>query len=219
MKKTLPILLLFLMLLSAVWGQTTATVTEVTGKVQIRRGAGAWQKAVAGMKLSDDTAVSTGFNSTAVLDLGGSILQVKPLTRMSLEELVETEETISADLFLKVGKVKAEVKSVEGRVLNFKLRSPITTAAVRGTEFEFDGIVVVVTNGEVTITNVNDQSRSAKGGERITGSERELPSSALENQEMLASESIDTSPGGGGDESIGFPDRRRILVTVNWDWL
>jgi len=216
MKRPIPILFLLAAMLSAGWSETTAVVTEVTGKVEIRLGAEAWQRATQGMKLAEDTSISTGFNSTAVLDLGGSILQVRPLTRMSLEELVGTQETISADLFLRVGKVKAEVRSVEGRVLDFKIRSPVTTAAVRGTEFEFDGIIVIVTNGEVTITNVNNQSRTARGGERTGGDAGQLPSSALENQEALAAQSIDTSPAGGGTDGAG--ERAPAVVTVSWDW-
>lgn len=216
MKKALPTLVLLVLILPQLFGQ--AVVREATGKVEIKSRTGSWQKAAAGMEVANGSTISTGFNSTAILDMEGSILQIKPLTRMLLEELVKTRDTISADLFLKVGKVKAEVKSVEGRVLNFKLRSPVATAAVRGTEFEFDGILVTVVNGEVTITNLNNQSRSVKDGEQ-SSSTGGLPSSGRQGKDDSTSVSTDTSPTGDGLAGDGVGPPPTTMVTVTWDWL
>jgi hypothetical protein len=101
------------------------------------------------MTISRGTTISTGFGSRALLDLGNAVLNVQPLTRLRLEELIQKEGTVQTDLFLRVGKVKAEVKSVAGLQQDFKLRSPVSTAAVRGTEFDYSGYDIVVINGEV----------------------------------------------------------------------
>ncbi len=47
---------------------------------------------------------------------------------MTVEELVQREGTIGTTLFLRVGRVKAEVKSVEGLTQEFKLRSTVSVA-------------------------------------------------------------------------------------------
>jgi hypothetical protein len=111
--KRINILLLLLALGAGLAGaQTQAVVKSFTGKVEVLQQA--WVPVKAGMKLSMGTTISTGFNSSAVLELGPSVLQVKPLTRLRLNELVAREGTLKTDLFLRVGKVRAEVKTAEG---------------------------------------------------------------------------------------------------------
>lgn len=209
----------FLLISAALFAQNQAVITELAGKVEIRFGTGTWQPARTGLSLPTGTYISTGFNSTAILDLAGSILQVKPLTRMQIQELAEKEGTLSTGLFLRVGKVKAEVKSVEGLTQDFKLRSPVSTAAVRGTDFEFDGVTVTVINGLVSFSNTYNQTRSVGGSEESSTNGTDLPSQGNQGKSQRSTVSTNLSPTGQGAlNTPGAPVLEKTTVTVIWNW-
>jgi len=196
--------------------QTQAVVKETFGKVEILPTGGSWQAARVGMSLTRGATISTGFNSTAVLDLGSSVLQVKPLTRMQLRELIQQGGAVSTELFLKVGKVRAEVKTSEGLTQDFKLKSPVSTAAVRGTIFVFEDLIVEVINGQVYFTNLYDQSRTVGDGEQssIASDGSGLPTSG--QQGLEGSSTVGVGGGGGGGPSA--PPPTTATVTVQWVW-
>jgi len=155
-----------------------ATIKEVRGKVEVRAaGASAWSPAAPGMSLARGAIVSTGFNSQALLDLGASTVTVRALTRMTLEELIVKEGSASTSLNLRVGKLRADVKSEAGLAQNFKVKSPISTAAVRGTAFDFDGDSLEVIRGAVAFSNSLGQTRTVGQGEssRLGGGEQIKP--------------------------------------------
>jgi hypothetical protein len=219
MIRKLFIICFFLLISAALFAQNQAVITELAGKVEIRFGTGTWQPARIGLSLPTGTYISTGFNSIAILDLAGSILQVKPLTRMQIQELAEKEGTLSTELFLRVGKVKAEVKSVEGLTQDFKLRSPVSTAAVRGTDFEFDGVTVTVINGMVSFSNTYNQTRSVGGSEDSSTNGTDLPSQGNQGKSQRSTVSTNLSPTGQGAlNTPGAPVLEKTTVTVIWNW-
>jgi hypothetical protein len=165
MKKIGIIFILINLIIGSLSAQSSAVIKETTGKVEVQAPGGQWTSAAVGMSISRGTTISTGFGSRALLDLGNAVLNVQPLTRLRLEELIEKEGTVQTDLFLRVGKVKAEVKSVSGLQQDFKLRSPVSTAAVRGTEFDYSGYDVVVIDGEVIYQTSRGQERTYSSGE------------------------------------------------------
>jgi hypothetical protein len=165
MKKIGIILILISVAIIPLTAQSSAVIKEMTGKVEVQAPGGPWTSAAVGMTISRGTTISTGFGSRALLDLGNAVLSVQPLTRLRLEELIEKEGTVQTDLFLRVGKVKAEVKSVSGLQQDFKLRSPVSTAAVRGTEFDYSGYDVVVIDGQVIYQTSRGQQRTYSSGE------------------------------------------------------
>ncbi|MBA7579435.1 hypothetical protein ES708_21306 [subsurface metagenome] len=165
MKKIGIILILLSIVANASFTQVSAVIKEVTGKVEVQAPGGIWARATVGMSISAGTTISTGFGSRALVDLGNSVLNVQPLTRLRLEELLQREGTVQTDMFLRVGKVSAEVKSVAGLKQDFKLRSPVSTAAVRGTNLEYDGFDVVVFDGNVLYLTQLGQQRSYSSGE------------------------------------------------------
>ena len=165
MKRIGIILILISFAIIPLFAQSSAVIKEATGKVEVQAPGGRWESATVGMSISRGTTISTGFGSRALLDLGNAVLNVQPLTRLRLEELIQKEGTVQTDLFLRVGKVKAEVKSVSGLQQDFKLRSPVSTAAVRGTEFDYSGYDIVVMNGEVIYQTSRGQQRSYSSGE------------------------------------------------------
>jgi len=69
MNKTLIILLAVLLAGTSLVAQNQAVLKEATGKVEIQTSGGTWQQVRIGMRLDLGTTISTGFNSSAVLDL------------------------------------------------------------------------------------------------------------------------------------------------------
>jgi hypothetical protein len=196
--------------------QNQAVITEMRGKVEVMPQGGSWQAARVGMTVNRGATISTGFNSSAVLDLGTSVLQVRPLTRMELQELIQQGNTVSTELFLKVGKVRAEVKTGEGLTQDFKLKSPVSTAAVRGTTLEFEDLVVEVINGQVFFTNRNNQTRSLAGGEGSSTDGSSLPSTGQD--EKIAGSTVDPTTSPTGDDTLRKPTAQTATVTVRWVW-
>lgn len=150
MKRYLGILLLCTAgIFSAAAANLTATVTEIAGKVECKHPGKDWKAAKVGDVLPAGSLISTGFKSTAILKTESAVLTVKPVTRLSLEELIKSEGTTKTRMFLMAGRVKAEVTPHEGENTEFKVKSPTATASVRGTGFEFDGHNLFVDHGAV----------------------------------------------------------------------
>jgi hypothetical protein len=137
---------------SGAWAQE-AFIRETSGVVEVKApGQTAWVPARAGQRLEQATLISTGFRSSALIVIGNSTITVRPLTRLTLEELSGREGTERVNINLRVGRVRADVTPSAGRRTNFTVRSPIATASVRGTSFEFDGIHLSVEEGRVYVT-------------------------------------------------------------------
>ena len=152
MKKCLGILILCIAGISSLAAAAlTATVTEIAGKVECKLPGKDWVAAKTGDILPAGSLISTGFKSTAILKTESATLTVKPVTRLSLEELVKSEGTTKTQMFLMAGRVKAEVTPPEGEKAEFKVKSPTATASVRGTGFEFDGQNLIVDHGTVQL--------------------------------------------------------------------
>jgi hypothetical protein len=161
--------LLFIVLFAAatlsLHAQLQAVVKEATGKVEVKLPGKDWAPAKANMVLAQGTLISTGFNSRLLLDIGQSRLTVNPLTRLSLDEIVKRESVNSTSLALKVGKVSASVKSAPGERSSFTVKGPVSTAAVRGTEFSYDGYTLAVSEGTVTFSNLMGQEAQVGAGD------------------------------------------------------
>jgi len=196
--------------------QSQARVRSFSGKVEVLGARQAWVPVSVGTILALGTTISTGFNSSAVLELGSSVLMVRPLTRLRLDQLLAREKTVSTELFLQVGKIRAEVKSAEGLTQDFKIKGPVSTAAVRGTGFEYDGYELYVFEGTVSYTNLTGQSRSYAPGEQ-GGSDGYSPPS--DGEQGLASNATVNpyTPGAGNQETttvVTRPTTGSITVTI-----
>ncbi len=156
----------------------TGDIVAVSGKVEFQQGQGPWKPLKAGDKLQSGAMISTGFKSEATIRLGASVLTVKPLTRMTLSQLVEREDTVDTELFLEVGNVRAEVKSLNNKKNGFTVKSPIATASVRGTIFDM-GDRLVVREGSVVCVSAVGQQRVARAGSGSMKLSKEALSSPL----------------------------------------
>ena len=174
MKKIIILLLSIFIGISSLYAG--ATVKEFFGKVKVKyAGETTWGEITVGMELPANAVVSTGFNSQVVLDLGNATLDVLPLTRMTVGEITESQNTIKTSLFLQGGKIKADVGKVEGKLNDFVIKSPVATASVRGTAFEFSGNTLTVIRGEVSFapTKKEDQDGTPGSGEEEEEEEEE----------------------------------------------
>jgi hypothetical protein len=142
-----------------------AVFTEVNGKVEYRVPGAAWKPARVGDKVGKGTVVSTGFKSVAELKLGTATITLKPVTRLTLEEIVNSRSGTQTRLYLLAGRVKADVPPQTGQTIDFRVKSPTATASVRGTGFEFDGVNLIVTERAVRLQSFGGQFRFVKAGE------------------------------------------------------
>lgn len=201
--------------MSAAAATVSATIVEAAGKVEYQLPGKAWKAAKAGDVLSKGTLVSTGFKSTVVLKVGTSTITVKPITRLSLEEILQSDKGTQTQLFLMAGRVKAEVTPQAGQTTEFQVKSPTATASVRGTGFEFDGVNLIVEHGAVRLLSPSGMSRSVGAGEFCyIASDGSVPAPAA----AAAGNGLDDVGGlldQAGAEAAGFrPGRVDPTVTV-----
>ncbi|MCR5614481.1 FecR domain-containing protein [Treponema sp.] len=136
MKRILTFVICSLLCMSAF--SIEAKVLSVSGKVQVQR-QGAWRDINVGEKINQGEMIQTGFKSEAVLQLvsanQNSKITVAPLSRITLEQLVENGSSDTVKVNLTAGSVKSEVKKTQDRRADFTVRGPVATASVRGTVF------------------------------------------------------------------------------------
>lgn len=150
--------LLIMMAAGTVYGQSPrASIGELRGTVEIRSpGSSVWRAARDGEELEAASMISTGFRSTAQIRVGGSVITVRPLTRLSLEALREAGASEQVDVRLRTGRVRAEVNPTEGRRVDFTVRGPVATASVRGTVFDMDTFNLDVERGMVSFAGADN---------------------------------------------------------------
>lgn len=139
-------------------------IMAVTGKVEYNDGSGIWKPVKTGSSISSGSIISTGFKSEATVKLGASILSIRPLTRMTLNQLVERDDVVDTEVYLDVGKVKAEVNSFNNKKNGFSVKTPVATASVRGTVYEVSDQEVRVLSGNVVCRTNNGVSYNLRAG-------------------------------------------------------
>ncbi|MDR1903933.1 MAG: FecR family protein [Treponema sp.] len=145
----------------------SAFFRDLSGTVETRySGSAVWVNAAKGDSIGKDTIISTGFRSTAVISLGNSTLTVRPLTRLSLEEIIRNQNGEQVNLYLQTGRVRAKVNPPSGGTVDFTIRSPSVTASVRGTSFDFDTENIRVEEGQVLYSLANERQVYVDEGER-----------------------------------------------------
>lgn len=151
-----PAVLFLTMAAPAVWAQElVAVIQEVEGTVEIQVDAGPWETAQVGDVVPIGARISTGFGARAVVAVGeNATVTVGSLTRLGIDQLVEEEGVERSELNLEIGRVRGEVREVDVDRTEFDLRSPIATASVRGTSFDFTGSELSVTAGVVRYQSV-----------------------------------------------------------------
>jgi hypothetical protein len=149
-KKLLAILLLTSVALAVYAAEVT--VLSITGSVEIKEPGGLWSAASAGQVVSSRSMVSTGFGSRARLSAGGMELNLQPLTRITLDSLTQDGGTDRTEVSLQAGRIRATrppVTRTTRREVNFRVSTPVATAAVRGTDFTLSPDKLITAEGLV----------------------------------------------------------------------
>jgi len=169
MKRITIIAILFLLWAAEAFAQDSnqqlGLITELSGTVELKLdGAENYVAAKTGDIVAMKTIVSTGFKSSALITVGSTILTVRPLTRLSLAEISSSagQETLSVSL--QAGRVRVDVKPPAGTRASMHVQSPIATASVRGTSFEFDTQSLTVLEGTVVFTGNNGEVKLVNAG-------------------------------------------------------
>jgi hypothetical protein len=180
-----------------------AVVREVNGTVEIKGPGGTeWVPAAAGQRIEKRTVISTGFRSTALIGVGNSVLTVRPLTRLSLEEILATAGNEQVGVYLQTGRVRADVKPPTGGTVDFRVRSPSATASVRGTSFEFDGERLRVDEGTVHVSGGDATGvYVGRGHEVVSSAETGRTATVTET----AREALIPAPPAGVDSAAAIP--------------
>jgi len=121
-------------------------------------------------------------------------LVLSPLTRLGLDEIFAQATTDQTRLSLSTGRVSAQVRSAPGRDASFEIRSPLATASVRGTDFEFDGVRLAVSEGAVALANPRNQTVRVPAGVAAQAQERAAPPSPISVREVQATVQVSTLP-------------------------
>jgi hypothetical protein len=208
---------LFVLAVVDVGAQSRAVFKTVTGKVETQNpGEQTWQPASTGMEIPIRATISTGFGGGAVLTLGASTLTVRQLTRLRIDELSTQNNVTKTNLTMPVGRIRAEVKSTAGTTTDFKLRSPVSTAAVRGTGFETDGARLSVFDSIVAFLSESGISINVGTGETGVTGNGGSPSGGAGQREADSSVDPYTSPTGGGGIGGGEPGLGVGAIAVHW---
>ena len=210
-RKCIYILISFIIISLPLYGaDLKATVDEISGKVDYKVPGGDWLPLFEGAVLNPGDSISTGFNAKAVLILGDtSILVANALTRLTLSELAEKEGTVTTDLFLDVGNVRAEVHSSDEVSNDFQVRNANSTASVRGTVLDVEilgdgrGMRVMAWDGMAEVTDLRTGKKAKVGEAKKKSADDQEAVEEEEEEEEEAEEANDESADDSTDEASG----------------
>jgi hypothetical protein len=194
-------------------------IKELSGAVELKfAGADEYVPAAAGSQVMADTVISTGFKSTAVLEVGSAVIAVRPLTRLTLTEIKASQGTETINVNLQAGRVRVDVKPPAGTKASFSVSSPSATASVRGTRFDFDTKNLKVREGKVGFKGRYGQTVQVGEGSHSEIGEDGIASIAMDDN------SVDlTPPGPSGfnapptGTTIGSGKTEKGTITINLD--
>ena len=86
-----------------------AEVISTKGKTEVQQG-NSWKALSVGDKLPQGAVIQTGFKSEVVLKIKGSTVTVDPLSRITLQKLIERSGKDDTSLYLSTGTLKSDVK-------------------------------------------------------------------------------------------------------------
>jgi hypothetical protein len=175
MKKAIFTFVFVLAALSAAMGAfaQNGVIKNFTGTVELKSAdSTVFTAAKAGDIVNQDTVVSTGFKSTALIEVGSTIIAVRPLTRLTLTEIRSSSESESLNVNLHTGRVRVEVKPPAGSKALMTVSSPTSTASVRGTSFELDARNLNVISGNVLFKGTHGAAILVPTGSNSTADQR-----------------------------------------------
>ena len=191
-----------------------ATVTFVSGKVEVQRGE-KWVALQKGDALSKSDTISTGFQSEAKIKLMDSVLYLGPVTRVTLEELATKGNTDNVNVYLKTGAARSQVKHVDNKRVNYQVHTAVAVASCRGTDWIIDSNnVISCLEGIVAVSAyvppADDNDEEASEDTKKEDSEE----SAEEGDEDKSKDGEEKD--GESEEAASLSSDDGILLTANY---
>jgi len=208
----------FVFLLAAMSAFTqNGVVKELTGTVEIKNsGSADFTAAKVGDTVKQDTVVSTGLKSAALVEVGSTVITVRPLTRLTLTEIRASSESETLSVSLQSGRARVDVKPPAGTKASMSVSSPSATASVRGTSFELDARNLYVISGNVlfkgtrgmfTLITTGSESATDRNGKAAnplaSGDAAYKPKMPAGTQPDASPAPVAVTRGGGGDGNAG----------------
>ena len=191
-----------------------ATVTFVSGKVEVQRN-GKWVALQKGDTVTKSETISTGFQSEAKIKMMDAVMYLGPVTRITLEELSTTGKQDNVNVYLKTGSARSQVKRVDNKRINYQVHTAVAVASCRGTDWIiddsnnvicFEGVVAVAAYvpPENYLENRNTSGAKEEGEEESSEEERET-SEVAETESGSKGESTSTGAGVSESETPATP--------------
>ena len=205
----------------SIYAQESGVIKDLNGTVELKASSSSsFVSAKTGDLVMEDTVISTGFKSSAFIEVGSALLTVRPLTRLTLAEIRSSAGHETINMNLQAGRVRVDVNPPAGTRASVSVSSPSATASVRGTSFEFDTRNLIVHQGTVSFRGIAGQRISINSGSSTgTGENGQAinpiaGSSGSGHQSPGGGESSPGSivgahggyGGGGGSDGGGSPD-------------
>ena len=144
----------------------STSLTILSGDVSVRHGSGAFVAAVDGETLSPGDAVRTAVDARAILTyFEGSTVTIEPVSEISIDNAEALADGGTVVVMTQtLGRTWHVVTKLITGSSKYEVKTPASTASVRGTEFQVDadGAVTTVTTTEGTVVaHVEDATAGA----------------------------------------------------------
>lgn len=211
----------FLILFTAygVFAQSNGVIRELAGTVEIKRpGTSAFTAAKNGDVISQDTIISTGFKSTALVEIGSAVINVRPLTRLSLTEISASTGTETLNVNLQAGRVRVDVNPPAGTRASMTVSSPVATASVRGTSFEFDTRNLTVRHGAVYFAGYHGAPATVTGGKesKVENDGKPADPAKSRRNKLKPPAPVGTDPASGSAGSAAASSSGTITINIRY---
>ena len=128
-------------------------VVSVTGSVAYKTGQ-KWETLRVQTRLNPGAKISTGVNSSAVIQLDKHTVTVNQMTMVKIYENRAEKESTETKIGLRRGSIRAKIFREQTVKTVFKVSTPVATSSVRGTEELISygpskGMVIKVLDGKV----------------------------------------------------------------------
>ena len=207
--------------------EPAVVAVSVEGTVEVQLpGEQAWNDLQEGQIIELDSRVGTSFDSSVELAVGETAtVTAGQLTRVRVTDLIEEEGLERSDIELEIGRIEGEVQRTADRDAEFNLNSPVATASVRGTRFDFDGERLQVAEGVVAISNQLGQEVLVAATEESSTDGTAFPVTPPQERTRRRRVSARTSGGsgfvvrgpGGRDVQVRSPEDESV-VTLRWGY-
>jgi len=179
------------------------TIRELSGTVELKKpGVANYVPAKVGDTVSQQTVISTGFKSATLVQVGGAVLTVRPLTRLTLTEIASSSGTETLNVNLQAGRVRVDVNPPAGTKASMSVSSPSATASVRGTSFEFDTRNLYVNHGTVSFKGSHGAGMLVDAGfsSRIQDDGKVISPIETNNRNLRPSAPVGSNSSGGNTQ-------------------